>query len=174
MSIFFAAMVAAADTPASPVQSKASETNVAAARAPGHATDVELGFKTMHVTAVLGKNNQPAAGAKFKVRYNWKSKQYNAFYTTSENGSVDVEVPIHRNIFNVSLEATPEKHVPVYFGWENRNRAITPLPDNLAVRFEPGETKSVQLVAIAGNRVIRGGINYANGPVTEETRKQLA
>jgi len=31
----------------------------------------------------------------------------------------------------------------------------------------------VALVAIAGNRVIRGGINLASGPVTEETRAGL-
>ena len=31
------------------------------------------------------------------------------------------------------------------------------IPAGTAVRFEPGETKTVNLVAIAGNRVIRGG-----------------
>jgi urease subunit gamma/beta len=36
-----------------------------------------------------------------------------------------------------------------------------------AVRFEPGETKSVQLVDIAGEKVIRGGNNLADGPVSE-------
>ena len=36
-----------------------------------------------------------------------------------------------------------------------------------AVRFEPGETKSVQLVDIAGARVIRGGNNLADGPVSD-------
>ena len=36
-----------------------------------------------------------------------------------------------------------------------------------AVRFEPGETKTVQLVDIAGARVIRGGNNLADGPVSE-------
>ena len=35
-----------------------------------------------------------------------------------------------------------------------------------AVRFEPGETRTVQLVDIAGRRVIRGGNNLADGPVT--------
>jgi urease len=34
-----------------------------------------------------------------------------------------------------------------------------------AVRFEPGETKPVTLVDIAGNRVIRGGNNLCDGPV---------
>jgi urease subunit gamma/beta len=36
-----------------------------------------------------------------------------------------------------------------------------------AVRFEPGETKTVQLVEIAGNRIIRGGNNIGDGPVSE-------
>jgi urease subunit gamma/beta len=36
------------------------------------------------------------------------------------------------------------------------------------VRFEPGDTKTVTLVAIAGNRVIRGGNNLADGPVSDE------
>jgi urease subunit gamma/beta len=35
------------------------------------------------------------------------------------------------------------------------------IPAGTAVRFEPGETKTVSLVAIAGRRVIRGGNNYA-------------
>jgi urease subunit gamma/beta len=48
------------------------------------------------------------------------------------------------------------------------------IPAGTAVRFEPGETKTVALVAIAGSRVIRGGIGLANGPVTEEGRKRVA
>ena len=47
------------------------------------------------------------------------------------------------------------------------------IPAGTAVRFEPGETKTVNLVAIAGNRVITGGNAFANGPVTEEGRAQL-
>lgn len=34
-----------------------------------------------------------------------------------------------------------------------------------AVRFEPGETKTVALVDIAGNRVVRGGNGLCDGPV---------
>jgi len=47
------------------------------------------------------------------------------------------------------------------------------IPAGTAVRFEPGETKTVSLVAIAGARVIRGGNNFANGPVTDATREKL-
>jgi len=48
------------------------------------------------------------------------------------------------------------------------------IPAGTAVRFEPGETKTVNLVAIAGNRVIRGGNAFANGPVTDEGRERVA
>jgi urease len=36
-----------------------------------------------------------------------------------------------------------------------------------AVRFEPGDTKTVTLVEIAGNKIIQGGNALAAGPVTE-------
>ncbi|XP_020212240.1 urease [Cajanus cajan] len=36
-----------------------------------------------------------------------------------------------------------------------------------ATRFEPGESKSVLLVSIGGNKVIRGGNNIADGPVND-------
>jgi len=44
------------------------------------------------------------------------------------------------------------------------------IPAGAAVRFEPGESKTVQLVAIAGNRIIRGGNALATGPVTDAGR----
>lgn len=37
------------------------------------------------------------------------------------------------------------------------------IPAGTAVRFEPGETKTVRLVDIAGNRIVRGGNNLVNG-----------
>ena len=43
-----------------------------------------------------------------------------------------------------------------------------------AVRFEPGESKTVQLVAIAGNKVVRGGNYLANGPVSDVMRANVA
>ena len=45
------------------------------------------------------------------------------------------------------------------------------IPAGTAVRFEPGETKSVCLVDIAGRRIIRGGNNLASGAVSEEGKK---
>ena len=46
------------------------------------------------------------------------------------------------------------------------------IPAGTAVRFEPGETKTVGLVEIAGNRIIRGGNNLADGPVSDSGRAQ--
>ncbi|HYE04795.1 MAG TPA: urease subunit gamma [Planctomycetota bacterium] len=44
------------------------------------------------------------------------------------------------------------------------------IPAGTAVRFEPGESRTVAIVAIAGNRVIRGGNGLADGPVNEANR----
>ena len=41
------------------------------------------------------------------------------------------------------------------------------IPAGTAVRFEPGESKTVSLVPIAGNRIVRGGNAWASGQVTE-------
>lgn len=40
------------------------------------------------------------------------------------------------------------------------------IPAGTAVRFEPGESKTVKLVAIAGRKVIRGGNRLASGKVS--------
>lgn len=45
------------------------------------------------------------------------------------------------------------------------------IPAGMAVRFEPGETKTVRLVTIAGNRIIRGGNNLASGKVSGAGRQ---
>ena len=47
------------------------------------------------------------------------------------------------------------------------------IPAGTAVRFEPGETKTVSLVPIAGKRVISGGNAFANGPVSEAGRESV-
>jgi len=46
------------------------------------------------------------------------------------------------------------------------------IPAGTAVRFEPGETKTVRLAEIAGAKVIAGGNNFASGPVSEAGRAQ--
>ncbi len=48
------------------------------------------------------------------------------------------------------------------------------IPAGTAVRFEPGETKTVRLVAIAGRQVIRGGNRFASGKVSPANRQAAA
>lgn len=45
------------------------------------------------------------------------------------------------------------------------------IPAGAAVRFEPGETKTVKLVEIAGRKIIRGGNNLASGKVSAAGKK---
>jgi urease subunit gamma/beta len=45
------------------------------------------------------------------------------------------------------------------------------IPAGTAVRFEPGETKTVKLVEIAGKKIIRGGNNLASGKVSPAGKK---
>lgn len=48
------------------------------------------------------------------------------------------------------------------------------IPAGTAVRFEPGETRTIRLVEIAGKRVIRGGNNLASGKVSVTARRAVA
>lgn len=44
------------------------------------------------------------------------------------------------------------------------------IPAGTAVRFEPGERRTVQLVAIGGGQIVRGGNNLVDGPASEANR----
>lgn len=46
------------------------------------------------------------------------------------------------------------------------------IPAGTAVRFEPGEEKTVNVVPIAGKQVIRGGNNLADGAVADDATRQ--
>ena len=76
----------------------------------------------------------------------------------------------------VKLDVTNSGDRPIQVGshyhFIETNRALTferkaaygmrlDIPAGTAVRFEPGETKAVSLVAIAGARAIKGGNNFA-------------
>ncbi|KAK3583812.1 hypothetical protein CHS0354_022859, partial [Potamilus streckersoni] len=43
------------------------------------------------------------------------------------------------------------------------DRPIQNIPSGTAVRFEPGETKTVNLVEIGGNKIVRGGNGLSDG-----------
>ena len=46
------------------------------------------------------------------------------------------------------------------------------IPAGTAVRFEPGEVKTVKLVEIAGRKIIAGGNNLASGVVSASNQEK--
>jgi urease subunit gamma/beta len=86
-----------------------------------------------------------------------------------------------RETVNVAVTNTGDRPIQVgsHYHFVETNRALVfdrraayglrlDIPAGTAVRFEPGETKTVTLVAIAGARIIRGGNGWATGPVTAD------
>ena len=47
------------------------------------------------------------------------------------------------------------------------------IPAGTAVRFEPGEKKTIQLVEIAGEKIAYGGNNLIQGPINAETLPEI-
>ncbi|QSQ25182.1 urease subunit gamma [Pyxidicoccus parkwayensis] len=87
----------------------------------------------------------------------------------------------------VTLEVTNRGDRPIQVGshypFFETNRALVfnrakaygrrlDIPAGTAVRFEPGEKKTVPLVSIAGARVVWGGNAVGNGPVTPENEQR--
>jgi urease subunit gamma/beta len=89
-------------------------------------------------------------------------------------GRVTVELPV-TNLGDRPIQVGSHYHFvetnrALQFNRELAYGKRLDIPAGTAVRFEPGETKTVQLVEIAGNRVIRGGNNLASGEVSEAGR----
>lgn len=47
------------------------------------------------------------------------------------------------------------------------------IPAGTAIRFEPGQTREMTLVEIAGNKIIRGGNNLADGEINETNKTRM-
>ncbi len=93
----------------------------------------------------------------------------------------EIEINEGRNTIAVQVANRGDRPIQVgsHYHFIETNRALAfdrraaygmrlDIPAGTAVRFEPGETKTVTLVAIAGARVIRGGNAWASGPVTAD------
>jgi urease subunit gamma/beta len=96
---------------------------------------------------------------------------------------LDGEIVLNDGRDSVALEVANRGDRPIQVGshyhFSETNRALAfdrvraygmrlDIPAGTAVRFEPGETKTVSLVAIAGGRVVRGGNAWVSGPVTSD------
>ncbi|ROT43614.1 urease [Sodiomyces alkalinus F11] len=107
-----------------------------------------------------------------------------AFEPTAQPGAVvavkDAKITLNPGRKRIRLRVTSTGDRPIQVGSHyhfvetnprlsfDRARAYgfrLDIPAGTSVRFEPGDTKTVTLVEIGGNRVIRGGHNLASGPV---------
>jgi urease subunit gamma/beta len=96
---------------------------------------------------------------------------------------LDGELALNEGRPSIRIEVVNRGDRPIQVGshyhFSEANRALSfdrraaygmrlDIPAGTAVRFEPGESKTVSLVRIAGARVIHGGNAWASGPVTED------
>jgi urease subunit gamma/beta len=94
----------------------------------------------------------------------------------------DIELNAGRTTIELAVTNRGDRPIQVgsHYHFVETNRALSfdrvaaygmrlDIPAGTAVRFEPGETKTVTLVAIAGARVIRGGNAWVSGPVRPGT-----
>ena len=101
-----------------------------------------------------------------------------------EHPAGEIELNAGRPVTRLRVANRGDRPVQVgsHFHFAEANRALRfdrtrayglrlDVPAGTAVRFEPGDTKTVRLVEIAGEKVIRGGNNLAEGPVSAEGRE---
>lgn len=99
----------------------------------------------------------------------------------------DLELNADRETARLKVTNTGDRPIQVgsHYHFAETNRALSfnrtraygmrlDIPSGAAVRFEPGETKTVRLVEIAGRRVVHGGNELASGPVDETKRARIA
>jgi urease subunit gamma/beta len=83
--------------------------------------------------------------------------------TVSNTGDRPVQVGSHFHFFEVNAA--------LEFDREAARGMRLDIPSGMAVRFEPGDVKQVQLVALAGSRKVFGHRGLVNGPL-EMSRTQ--
>jgi urease subunit gamma/beta len=101
--------------------------------------------------------------------------------------TADESLTLNAGRETVTLEVTNTGDRPVQVGshyhFVETNKALVfdrgeaygkrlDIPAGTAVRFEPGDTKTVGLVSIGGHRTIRGGNNLADGQVSDSGKKK--
>jgi urease subunit gamma/beta len=100
-----------------------------------------------------------------------------------EPGKGDIELNAGRKTVSISVVNLGDRPIQVgsHYHFIETNASLKfdraasygmrlDIPAGTAVRFEPGETRTVNLVEIAGNKVIRGGNNLGDGAVSDANR----
>lgn len=92
----------------------------------------------------------------------------------------ELELNAGRRTLKLSVTNTGDRPIQVgsHYAFTETNRALAfdrqtsvgfrlDIPAGTALRFEPGETKTISLVEIAGQRIVRGGNNLIDGPIDD-------
>ena len=77
--------------------------------------------------------------------------------TVANTGDRPIQVGSHFHFFEVNRA--------LYFAREAARGFRLDIPAGTSVRFEPGEERSVRLVALGGRRIVRGFNGLVNGPL---------
>ena len=98
----------------------------------------------------------------------------------------EIEINAGREAIQLTVTNRGDRPIQVgsHYHFAETNRALVfdrtraygrrlDIPAGTAVRFEPGETRAVSLVDIAGRRIVRGGNALASGPVDDTTRRGI-
>lgn len=86
--------------------------------------------------------------------------------TVSNTGDRPIQVGSHYHFFEVNRSLQFDR--PAAYGFR------LDIPAGTAVRFEPGDSKTVTLVAIGGDRIMRGLNNLVNAPLDAPNAKAEA
>ncbi|PSB30243.1 urease subunit beta [Chlorogloea sp. CCALA 695] len=85
--------------------------------------------------------------------------------TVANTGDRPIQVGSHYHFFEVNKALKFDRVAALGFRLD--------IPAGTAVRFEPGDTKQVQIVAMAGNRQVYGLNNLVDGDLdNEDTRRR--
>ncbi|MBE9077135.1 urease subunit beta [Romeria aff. gracilis LEGE 07310] len=79
--------------------------------------------------------------------------------TVANRGDRPIQIGSHFHFFEVNRALQFDR--PTAYGFR------LDIPAGTAVRFEPGDTKTVNLVAMAGDRTVRGLNNLVNGALDD-------
>lgn len=101
------------------------------------------------------------ASGTIELNFNHESKQI----TVANSGDRPIQVGSHYHFFEVNKALKFDRVAALGFRLN--------IPAGTAVRFEPGDTKQVQLVAIGGNRQVYGLNNLVDGDLDDpDTHKR--
>lgn len=92
--------------------------------------------------------------------------RHTVMVTVANTGDRPVQVGSHFHFFEVNKQ--------MEFGREKSFGMRLNIAAGTAVRFEPGEEKEVELVALAGNKKVFSINNLVNGDITDKTIKEKA